>query len=180
MGPSQLKPSSEVKWRPTVWLKNRMSRQLVEEGYSKDVIAAVDAAAAGFSFFQKLAISVGVVITGYILKDELLARLAQARKDVEEAEGDTLVDWSPDAIEGGGQRRDAAMAVRPAAEEGEDLGPLGRGKGAHLYQPDLEDRLQAHAMLRMAERQITGLSSAICCFSVCVEAIAESLELSFR
>lgn len=40
----------------------------------------------------------------------------------DEAEGESLVDWSPDAIEGGGARRDAAMAVRPAAEESEDLG----------------------------------------------------------
>ena len=40
----------------------------------------------------------------------------------DEAEGQSLVDWAPDAIEGGGERRDAAMAVRPAAEEDEDLG----------------------------------------------------------
>jgi len=40
----------------------------------------------------------------------------------DEAEGVSLVDWAPDAIEGGGERRDAAMAVRPATDESEDLG----------------------------------------------------------
>jgi hypothetical protein len=52
----------------------------------------------------------------------------------EEAEGTSVIDWAPDAIEGGGERRDASMAVRPAADEGEDLGgpvvksgPLSKG-----------------------------------------------------
>lgn len=40
----------------------------------------------------------------------------------EEADGVTVVDWSVDAIEGGGERRDAAMAVRPATDEDEELG----------------------------------------------------------
>lgn len=40
-----------------------------------------------------------------------------------DAEGMELIDWAPDAIEGGGDRRDAALAVRPAPEEAdEDLG----------------------------------------------------------
>lgn len=40
----------------------------------------------------------------------------------DEAAGVSLEDWSPDAIEGGGERRDVAQAVRPAEEASEELG----------------------------------------------------------